>query len=193
VACFPKAPHTRITTNLRLTRHVCYFPSGSPVRQGASWPHFSACCLVCLGYLAYRKVQCFWVIMWAQNSPLHPTLNNLISYIPSWLYNMFTIFSSNVSPRASHSFLLLLYRTSKLYCLSCDMLLFYILYFIATAIIRTEENTVAIYFIDSPINSSILVSYILLSTVFSNILSSCCFENNVKLLHPHNLKNDIKR
>jgi hypothetical protein len=36
-----------------LTRHDYYFPSGWPVWQGASWPHFNVCSLDCLlGYLA---------------------------------------------------------------------------------------------------------------------------------------------
>jgi hypothetical protein len=82
------------------------------------------------------------------------------------------IFSYNVSTGAGLSFLLLQYFTGNFYCLSCDILIFYILYFITTAIIGTKENSDVIYFPDSPINSSILVSYILLSTQFSNILSS---------------------
>jgi hypothetical protein len=88
-------------------------------------------------------------------------------------HNILILFSST-SLKGLHSFLLLPYCTSNLCCLSHGILLLYILYFITMAIIVTKENSDAIDFLDSPINSTILVSYIIWSTLFSNILSSCC-------------------
>jgi hypothetical protein len=171
-SCLQKASHTCVTTNLRLTLHDYYFPSGWPVRQGASLPHFSTCCLFCLGYLADCKVVFLRLNVSTELAiGSYPEPSQIRTFEVD--FRNILIFSYNVSSGASLSFLLLQYFTGNFCCLSCDVLLFYILYFITTAIIGTKENSDVIYFLDSSFNSSILVSYILLSTQFSNILSSC--------------------
>jgi hypothetical protein len=69
--------------------------------------------------------------------------------------NILLLFSSNVSSGAKSfiSSVAILYQ--YLYCPSRGILLFYVPYFIATAIMGTKENSDAIYYLDSPINSSI--------------------------------------
>jgi hypothetical protein len=150
--CVQKASHTRVTTNLRLTLHDYYFPSGWPVRQVASLPHVNTSCLICLvGYLADCKVVFLRYNVSTELAIGYCPEPSQIHTFEADFHIILILFSSNVSPGGSYSFLLLQYCTSNLYCPSRGILLFYILHFITTAIIGTKENSDAIYFLDSPL------------------------------------------